>query len=225
MLDRLESRLGGSLLSVAPPQWRRIDLRVTMVNLMADMRAVAVLPDDSTVPLELPPGFLMTLDELRSVQWEPNTGTWLALRYVLDPPDNYLVYYNFELTPDWEPVVTAEQYAEDLNPFPRKPQHVPSWWDGGEPDHGDREEILTRIASCFKFDLPSGAVGVRLTAAPDEPCTAQVHTVNDTDQPWTPPPFMGELLRAHRAAGKPWHRATLEFAHRGDLRADFVSKA
>ncbi|TDP89916.1 hypothetical protein [Labedaea rhizosphaerae] len=225
MLDQLESRLGGLVLSVAPPDWRRVELRATMVNLMADMRIVAVLPDDSTVPLDLPPGLLMTLDELRQVQWEPNTGTWLALRMMIDPPGAYLVSYNFELTPDWDPVITAEEYAEDLNPYPRKPEHVPSWWSGGEPEYGDREQILNRIASSLRFDLPPGSVGVHLSATPGTRPTATVRTVNDTEHPWTPPPFLDELLRHHRAAGKPWHAATIDYSHSGHLRTDFVSKA
>jgi hypothetical protein len=222
VLDQLESELGRSLLSVAPPDWRRLDLQATLVHLFVDLRAIAVLPDDSTVPLELPPGFLMILDDLRRAQWEPNTGTWLAFRLLVDPPDAYVALYNFELTPDWAPAVTAEEYAEDLNPYPRRPEHIPGWWDGREPDFGDRERILVRIADCLKFALPSGADQVRISATPDSPPTAQVRTVNDTEQPWDPPPFLGELLGHHRAAGNPWHSATLEFAHRGDLRADFA---
>lgn len=221
MLDHLETQLGESLIAAAPTNWARIDLRTTVLSTVADLRATAVLADDSTVPLELPPGFLMTLNELRDAQWEPNTGSWVALRLLIDPPGEYVAYYNFELTPDWAPAVTAAQYAEDMRPFPRKPEQVPFWWNGREPDFGDRERILVRIGDVLKFSLPAGSASVRVTAAAGTHPTALVRTVNDTEQAWTPPLFLDELLRRHRAAGEPWNSATVDFVHRGHPQAEF----
>jgi hypothetical protein len=51
-----------------------------------------------------------------------------------------------------------------------------------------------------------------------------VHTVNGRDQPWTPPPFLDELLRHHRDAGAPWRSATVEYEFRGEIKVDFTAQ-
>lgn len=222
MLDYWEAELGRTLMSVAPPDWQRLDLRATLVHATEDERATAVLADDSIVPLEWPATGIVTVNELRNAQWEADTGTFVALRMLLDPSGSYRVYYDFELSPDWDPPVAAADYIEDRNPFPRKPEYVPGWWDGREPDFGDRERILTRITSRLKFDLPANVAEVRLTATAGKPATARVRTIGGADQAWAPPPFLDELLRHHRDLGEPWESAVIEFEHGGQLRAGFT---
>ena len=222
MLDYWEAELGRTLLAVAPPEWRRLDVRATLVDCVQDERATAVLADDSTVPLDWPAPAIHTFTELRNAQWDGNTGTWVAMRMLLDPSGSYVTYYNFELNPAWDPVVTPEDYREDMNPFPRKPEFVPTWWEGREPDYGDRDRTMGLITGLLNFDMPAAAARVRVTASAGAPATAEVRTVNGGDRPWTPPPLLDELLRHHREAGAPWASATLELAVPGGLSSDFA---
>lgn len=137
---------------------------------------------------------------------------------LIDPPGSYVTYYNFELNPGWEPAITAADYREDQDPYPRKPEYVPTWWDGRDPDYGDRDDVVTRmIGGMLRFDLPAAAARVRITAEAGQPATARIHTVNGADRPWTPPPILDEFLRHHRDAGAPWRSVTLEYEHRGEI--------
>lgn len=222
MLHYWEEELGRTLLVVAPPDWRRLDLRATLVHRTEEERATAVLADGSTVPLDWPATGIVTLNELRNAQQDRDSGTWVAMRMVLDPRGTYSAYYNFELNPAWAPAVPPEDYLEDMNPFPRKPEFVPTWWDGRDLDYGDRDRALGLIKGVLQFDVPPTAALVRVTAQAGRLVTAELRTLDGAQRPWTPPPILGELLRHHHDAGAPWRSATLEFALGGTTSAEFT---
>ncbi|PRX46538.1 hypothetical protein B0I33_107115 [Prauserella shujinwangii] len=125
--DALLRRIGAQLIAVAPEGWRRIDFTATMATMVEDFALTVVLPDGGTPPVDPPPGIKPDLMDLRHRMYEPGRGTWLSLRLVIDPPGSYVVDFNFDLDPRWDPPVPDVVFQRDFEAYPRDPAHVPGW--------------------------------------------------------------------------------------------------
>lgn len=110
-----------------PEGWRRLDYRVTMATMVEDYKLTAIMSDGTPLtgnpPTELKPDLI----ELRKEMYQPGRGTWFSMRLVIDPPDAYVVDFNFDLDPGWDPPVPPMVYQRDLQAFPRTDEHIPDW--------------------------------------------------------------------------------------------------
>jgi hypothetical protein len=119
--------IGRVLLRMAPPGWRRIDLKVLMVSAGHDV-ALTMIMDDGTTSVVEPPAVIGEIAaELRARMYRPGEGTWFGMRYTLDPPSDFHVSYNFDFDPLWQPPIRADVFAEDVAAFPRDEEHIPGW--------------------------------------------------------------------------------------------------
>ncbi len=119
--------IGRILLQLAPPGWRRVDLRVLMMAPGDDIEVTLIMGDGTVSTVDPPPVIGETTAELRSRMYRQGEGTWFGMRYTLDPPSEYHVSYNFDFEPVWHSPVRADVYARDVAAFPRADEHIPGW--------------------------------------------------------------------------------------------------
>jgi len=119
--------IGQVLLRMAPPGWRRIDLKVLMVAPGHDIALTVIMDDGTTTTVEPPAVIAQIAAELRARMYRRGEGTWFGMRYTLDPPSDYHVSYNFDFDPLWEPPIRPDVFAEDVAAFPRDEEHIPDW--------------------------------------------------------------------------------------------------
>jgi hypothetical protein len=125
--DQMIQDIGRVLLRMAPPGWRRIDLKVLMVAPGHDIALTMIMDDGTTDAVESPAVIGEIAAELRARMYREGEGTWFGMRYTLDPPSDFHVSYNFDFDPLWEPPIRPDVFAEDVAAFPRDEQHIPRW--------------------------------------------------------------------------------------------------
>jgi hypothetical protein len=125
--DQLVQQTGAALIAAAPPGWRRIDLIARIVEGMQDFELTVIMSDLSTAEVDPPAQVAQALVELRRLMHRPETGTWLSVRYVLNAPDEFRVFYNHAHDPLWDPPIPPAMLRRDLATYPRPAEKVPAW--------------------------------------------------------------------------------------------------
>lgn len=125
--DQLVQQIGGAVLRDAPGGWRRIDVKATLTTMVEEVAITVIMADGSSAKPQ-PPDFGDALRELRQALYEPGKGTWLSMRLILDPPGSFVVHYNFDFDPLWDPPVPPVVYQRDLEAFPRDEERIPAWY-------------------------------------------------------------------------------------------------
>ncbi|MGW1677988.1 hypothetical protein [Saccharopolyspora sp. NPDC002376] len=54
-------------------------------------------------------------------------GTWFSMRFIIDPPHNFQVQYNYRNLPDWGEAPAAD-FKLDLERYPRSEDDIPEWF-------------------------------------------------------------------------------------------------
>lgn len=119
--------VGHMLMKSAPPEWRRLDLKVIMASTVDDFSYTTIMKDGTTPPYEMPVVIRQAFVDIRDLLHEDGEGTWFSARFVMDPPDEYTVNFNFDVDPVWDPPVTPDVFVRDLEKYPRDDEHIPSW--------------------------------------------------------------------------------------------------
>ncbi|MGB3441525.1 MAG: hypothetical protein WBA97_22485 [Actinophytocola sp.] len=124
--DELLQQIGGALIGAAPQGWRRIDLIAKIADGVQDFGLTVIMPDQSTPEVEPPSAAGQALLELRKLMYDQR-GAWLSARYVINPPGEFRIFYNYDHDPLWEPPIPPSYYERDLATYPRQAEAVPGW--------------------------------------------------------------------------------------------------
>jgi hypothetical protein len=209
--------IGGWLMDAAPEGWLRIDMTVRLTTSVEEISLAVVMPDGSAARMEPPPDVSPLLHELRKKKYIRGRGTWLSMRMALEPSGDYVVTYNYDLDPMWDPPVEIEVYDQDFEVFDRDAEWLPAWYlaakgeSGGKDVENEPNALLRGIADYLAFALPAGWDYLQLqyrAVGGYEESGAVVHSITGTVYPWTPPEQVLELLRRHRAASLSDNRGT-----------------
>jgi hypothetical protein len=125
--DELLQQTGAALIGVAPEGWRRIDLVAKIAEGVQDFGLTVIMSDLSDAEVDPPAQAARALVELRKLMYRPETGAWLSVRYVLNAPSEFRVFYNYEHDPLWDPPVPPAVLRRDLETYPRPAEKVPDW--------------------------------------------------------------------------------------------------
>ncbi|GAA2659232.1 MULTISPECIES: hypothetical protein [Actinosynnema] len=220
--------VGGKLLTVAPPGWAVMDLKVSFAADVEDFTFATVLADGSFVPVEMPVEVRDPFVDLRHLLHEPGAGTWFSIRFTMTPPDYYRVDLNFDVDPVWDPPIDPAVLADDLLRWPRSPENTPRWALealGIEPsalsDRAGREEQVEqvkRIAKQLRQVLPPGwaYAQVRFREIGEHAeVGALVQDVAGVMTRWDPPRAVAQRFRelsamSLRGEHGPWDSAVAE---------------
>ncbi|GAA4291053.1 hypothetical protein GCM10023178_77620 [Actinomadura luteofluorescens] len=114
-----ESRIAECARRLAPPGWRRLDLRCAATVAVSDV-ALAVLTGEGRivagegVPDELT-GLLM---DLRRARYVSERGSWFSMTMIIEP-GSVLCLYNRDFDPLWDPPIPVECWRRDQIVMPR----------------------------------------------------------------------------------------------------------
>jgi hypothetical protein len=233
-VDRILQWVSGRLLDLAPPDAKRLDLKVTMASTVEEFVYTTVLADGSARSHELPRELHPAFGDLRVLFYEPGQGTWFSVRLVIDPPNTFRVNFNFDVDPVWDPPVAPEVLAKDLEDYPRS--ELPTWLrttltgDRSAARTGvDAEEqgrYARRIGDQLLQTLPPGweHARVRFREIGDHAETdALVHNVAGALENWTPPRAVADRFRELRAATRgagAWYSAEFEIRATGEQKIE-----
>ena len=150
--------------------------------------------------------------DLREVLWEEEKGTWFSIRFTIDTPGTTQTEYNFEVDPVWDPSISPEVWAKDLEIFPRAEAWWPRWLrrqlNPGlellpvEPGEPPQHVMYARhVGQQVKQTAPTGwtYAQVRFREIGDHvETTALVHDLTGRMFQWAPPPAVAERFREVR---------------------------
>ncbi|SFR28084.1 Protein of unknown function [Lentzea waywayandensis] len=211
--EELVQLIGNALLEAAPQGWARLDLVATLASSVQDFGLVVLLDNGTTAQVEAPSEAAEAFVALRELMYLPGRGTWFSARFIMNPPSEYHVLYNYQHDPVWDPPVPDEVFRKDLERFPRPDEKVPNWLRrklgmpqlppqterAGLVEHRDMER---HIADLLVMHAPSDWVQIRLAyraAGSFVEMPGFVESMNGQLRPWNPPAAAAEELAALRA--------------------------
>lgn len=111
--------------------WKRLIYTRRALSMYAREDMVVHRPD-GTVGSALPPLAMEdSIDELRSVMYQPGVGTWFSATWTLECDESGSVSvdvdFDYDNEPDWGQSVSPATFAIDLEDFPRDDENTPSW--------------------------------------------------------------------------------------------------
>jgi len=125
--EELLQQIGAALIGGAPQGWRRIDLIAKIVEGVQDFGLTVIMNDMTTPEVEPPAQAGQALLELRKLMYDQQRGAWLSARYVINPPGEFRIFYNYDHDPLWEPPIPPAFFERDLATYPRPDGAVPGW--------------------------------------------------------------------------------------------------
>ncbi|GAA2252920.1 hypothetical protein GCM10010402_05100 [Actinomadura luteofluorescens] len=227
-----ESRIAECARRLAPPGWRRLDLRCAATVAVSDV-ALAVLTGEGRivaaegVPEELT-GLLM---DLRRALYVSEWGTWFSMTMIVEP-GSVLCLYNRDFDPLWDPPIPVECWRRDQIVMPRDGENVPGWLrdrlegrepaappapDAGPMDPVEQMELLSdRFALLIADQAPAlwERVSGHYLAGAGMPAMT-CHSADGARTSWTAPAAATALLDRLRAGtrafqGSTWSRIDFE---------------
>lgn len=115
-----------TLVSGLPDSWVRLIMDYANIGRRVSVAAAVRLADGATVQVAPPKELATAFTTLRRGMHTPEHGAWYSLELVIDPPDMFKVHYNWDDEPRFPSPTPPEQFAVDLERFPR--QDVPDWF-------------------------------------------------------------------------------------------------
>ncbi|WP_241474688.1 hypothetical protein [Nocardiopsis xinjiangensis] len=73
------------------------------------------------------PTVINEIQRLRAGMYKQGRGTWFSMHYTITPPTRYDATFNYDDPPDFLILPIPHDYLDDLEYFPRDPEHIPHW--------------------------------------------------------------------------------------------------
>lgn len=124
--DELLQLAGGALIGTAPQGWRRIDLIARIAEGVQDFGLTVIMSDFSYAEVDPPAPAAQALLELRRLMYDER-GAWFSARYMMNPPGEFQIFYNYDFDPLWNPPLPPGIFKRDLETYPRPVDRVPDW--------------------------------------------------------------------------------------------------
>ncbi len=211
--DELIQQIGNALLEAAPQGWVRLDLIATLASSVQDFGLVVLLGDGTAAQVDPPAEAADALIAVRELMYLPERGTWFSARFIMNPPTEYHVYYNFQHDPVWDPPVPGEVFRKDLERFPRPEEEIPNWlrrklgMPGLPPNTepagvGSMKYLERNVADLLLMHAPTDWTQIRVgyrAAGSFVEMRGMVIGLDGQLRPWDPPAAAAEEWASMRA--------------------------
>ncbi len=122
------NRIGQILLEFAPEGWQRIECTAAFIDHFGEIWNYAITPNGSKDHFWISAKLSMQFESLRNAMCRPDKGTWFSATYHITPPASYSTDFNYDQEALTEPPMPSPiDYYNDLQRFPRDPEHIPDW--------------------------------------------------------------------------------------------------
>lgn len=115
------------LTEALPAGWQQLIIDYSQVGRHIDIGVGVRMPDGTLQLWDPPQETWPFFQKLRHGMYTEGRGTWFSTRYTIDPPDTFQIQYNYLDLPNWGPA-PAEEFAVDLERYPRTEDNMPSWF-------------------------------------------------------------------------------------------------
>ncbi|WP_436885226.1 hypothetical protein [Nocardiopsis dassonvillei] len=124
--DELLKKIGQAILREAPEGWERLVYQRKSVVDHSSASLTVEPGEGEAYRISSPKSVIPMFDELRSGMYQEGKGTWFSVTYVISRPGRFKADYNYDEDPRI-PFPTAWGFTNDLEEFPRDPDHIPEW--------------------------------------------------------------------------------------------------
>ncbi|MDX3659120.1 TNT domain-containing protein [Streptomyces sp. ID05-26A] len=211
--EELVQQIGIALLEAAPQGWVRLDLVATLASSVQDFGLRVLLDNGTAAPMEPPAEAADAFVALRELMYLPGRGAWFSARFMMSPPSEYHMYYNFQNDPVWDPPVPDEVLRKDLERFPRPEDKVPNWVRRrlGMPDLppntepagvGSMRDLERGVADLLLMHAPTDWTQLRVgyrEAGSFVEMLGEVEGLDGRFRPWNPPAAAADEWASMRA--------------------------
>ncbi len=116
------------LISAAPPNWERLIFDFMAIGTHVNVGMGAALDNGARQSVPAPRELSKPLSKLRRGMYAEGLGTWYSMSMVIDRPDRFHARFNRDDEPPFQTLPAPDQYALDLERFPRTPDNLPDWF-------------------------------------------------------------------------------------------------
>jgi hypothetical protein len=126
--NELLGEMTAIVVAAQPPGWREVMIDYWHLGKQTD-GAVGVLDPSGDYQYWEPPVEVWRMfQRLRGGMYREGEGTWFSARIKIEPPSRFTVQYNWRNKPSFETWPTPDQFALELERFPRGEAYLPSWF-------------------------------------------------------------------------------------------------
>lgn len=123
------------VLPTMPEGWSRLVLRVMAIGRHAEVESGVKMADGTVRAWSREPQLWQEVWQafmrLRAGMYTAQIGTWVSVRYVLEPPGRFNIQYNHDQQPSFAAAPSREDFLLEHERFPRTPDHMPAWYRQG----------------------------------------------------------------------------------------------
>lgn len=124
----LLGELTAQVVAAQPPDWRQVMIDYRHLGRLTDA-GVGVLDPAGDYQLWDPPVEVWRmLQRLRGGMYRDGEGTWFSVRITIEPPSRFTVQYNWRNRPDFPDPPGRDEFALELERFPRGEAYQPDWF-------------------------------------------------------------------------------------------------
>lgn len=120
-------RIGRLVARATPGPWRKVVLHYQGLGRVSELTAESVSPDGTLHPVIPPPEVSELLSRLRDQMYRENGGTWFGARLVVHPSGTVQGDFDHHGEPQFSSPLDPEDYQDELQLYPRDPEHLPEW--------------------------------------------------------------------------------------------------
>ncbi|MEU4767760.1 hypothetical protein AB0H12_31365 [Actinosynnema sp. NPDC023794] len=125
--DQVLREVALSLVDAAPSDWQEISLEFTS-TVAVDGATLQVTRTSGEVAYPSVPGKAVDdLHDLRAAMREADKGSWFTARMKVLRPGKYVIDFDYDNEPPFDPPLQPSAYWVDFDYFPRSPEHTPDW--------------------------------------------------------------------------------------------------
>lgn len=125
--NELLKEIGIEILDFQPEKGERLVYEDMAVGGYGSSRLTAFYENGNSEKISSPVSIIEPCEKLRHGMYQEGKGTWFSMTYTITRPSSFTVDFNYDEPPKFQIPPTAELYAEDLERFPRDPEHIPDW--------------------------------------------------------------------------------------------------
>lgn len=120
-------RMGVEVVNSIPGNWIEISYEYSSLHDTAASIAKVTYPNGETERKNSSAEAMDLAHQLRYGMYQDSKGAWFSLTYKILRSGQYNVHFNYDERPSSLFPPSPEEYAADLDEFPRDPEHIPNW--------------------------------------------------------------------------------------------------